>query len=141
MTRTLLSGGTVFDGTGAAPAVADVVIDGDTGLADDEEQQRKSPGRIGRGSCQFALCWASARRSVGDGVSNDVDDPTATTLAELDDAVLQGEQAVVFGQADVVARVEPGAALADQDAAGGDDRATEFLDSEALCVGVTTVAG
>ena len=28
MTRTLLSGGTVFDGTGAAPAAADVVIDG-----------------------------------------------------------------------------------------------------------------
>lgn len=29
MTRTVLSGGTVFDGTGAAPALADVVIEGD----------------------------------------------------------------------------------------------------------------
>ena len=52
----------------------------------------------------------------------------------------RGEQGVVAAAADVHARVELGAALADEDLAGLDDLAAEPLDAEALGVGVATVA-
>ena len=50
----------------------------------------------------------------------DVDDLAALALAELHRAVDQREQRVVATDADVLAGVEPGAALADDDRAGVD---------------------
>jgi hypothetical protein len=79
---------------------------------------------------------------VGSGVGGvDVDDLAALALAELHGAVDEGEQRVVATDADVLAGVHPRAALADDDRAGGDLRAVEHLDAQALGVGVTTVAG
>ena len=51
----------------------------------------------------------------------------------------QREQRVVAAAADVVAGVEVGAALADDDLAGVDQLAAEALDAEALGVGVAAV--
>ena len=51
-----------------------------------------------------------------------------------------GEQGVVGAAPDVLARMEVGAALTDQDLAGLDDLTTEPLDPEPLGVGVATVA-
>ena len=50
------------------------------------------------------------------------------------------EQRVVAATADAVARVEVGAALADEDLAGVDGLAAEALDAQALSVRVATVA-
>jgi hypothetical protein len=72
--------------------------------------------------------------------SNDVHYATATASTELNRACLQGEQGVVATTADTGARVEVGAALADDDLACGNDLATEALYAEVLGVGVTTVA-
>ena len=71
----------------------------------------------------------------------DVDDLAALALAELDGAVDEREQGVVATDADVAARVELGAALADDDRARSDLAAAEDLDAEALSVGVASVAG
>src|SRR6266508_3039770 len=78
------------------------------------------------------------RRSVG---GEDVDDLAPLALAELDRAVSGREERVVATDADVAARVNLGAALADDDGASGDLRAVEHLDAQALGVGVATVAG
>lgn len=48
---------------------------------------------------------------------------------------------MVFAQADVVAGVVLGAALANENLTSGDCLSTETLDSEVLRVGVTTVFG
>ena len=73
--------------------------------------------------------------------STDVDDPATAEGTELDVTGSGGEQGVVVATTDVAARVEVGAALADDDLAGLDDLAAEALDAEALRVGVTAVAG
>src|SRR4051812_28287757 len=75
------------------------------------------------------------------GGRHDVDDLATAASAELHRAGLEREQGVVAATADVLAGVEVGAALADEDLAGLDDLAAEALDAEALRVGVTTVAG
>jgi 5-keto 4-deoxyuronate isomerase len=72
--------------------------------------------------------------------SNDVDDPTAAARAEFNGTCLQSEQSVVATAADACTRVEVGSTLANDDLACGNYLATETLDAEALCVGVTTVA-
>ena len=59
-------------------------------------------------------------RSVVSGEGIDVDDLAALALAELDAAVDEREQRVVATDADVLAGVELGAALADDDRAGVD---------------------
>ena len=59
---------------------------------------------------------------------------------ELDGTVLEREQGVILAAADVFARVELGAALADEDAAGGDDLAAVGLDAEVLGVAVPPVS-
>jgi hypothetical protein len=71
---------------------------------------------------------------------HDVDDLAAALVTELHCAGLEGEQGVVATATDARARVEVGAALADDDLACADDLATEPLHAEALRVGVTTVA-
>jgi len=51
------------------------------------------------------------------------------------------EDGVVLADADIVAGVPLGAALADDDVAGNDEFAAEFLDAEATACGITSVAG
>jgi hypothetical protein len=72
--------------------------------------------------------------------SHDVHNAATTAGAELDSTGRQGEQGVVPAAAYAGARVEVGAALADDDLACGNYLATEALDAEVLGVGVTTVA-
>lgn len=60
---------------------------------------------------------------------------------ELDDAVNESVEGVVLAHADVFARVELGAALANNDAACVDGCIAENLDAEALSLGIATVAG
>src|SRR4051812_14935229 len=72
---------------------------------------------------------------------DDRDDSAAAQMPELDGACGSREQRVVAAAADVEARVEVGAALANEDLAGLDDLATETLHTESLRVGVTPVAG
>jgi hypothetical protein len=74
-------------------------------------------------------------RTLGD----DVDDATTTLLAELDIPRRQREQGVVLTAADEVARVEVGAALANDDLAGIDQLAAVTLHAQVLSVRVTTV--
>src|SRR5205814_947579 len=59
---------------------------------------------------------------------------------ELDEAVLQRVEGIVLADADVHARLERRAALPDQDRAGGDLLAAEFLHAEALRFAVAPVA-
>mgnify|MGYP006883611496 CR=1 FL=1 len=68
------------------------------------------------------------------------DPEEALALAELDGAGGQGEQGVVATDANVLAGVELGAALADDDGACVHGAAAEDLDAQALGVGITTVA-
>lgn len=59
----------------------------------------------------------------------------------LDGAVLEGEECIVLAHAHVVARVEPCAALAYENAAGENVFAVEFLYAASLCVGIASVLG
>jgi hypothetical protein len=72
--------------------------------------------------------------------SNDVHHATATASTELNRTGFEGEQGVVATATDACTGVEVGATLANDDFACGNYLATETLDAEALCVGVTTVA-
>src|SRR5215207_6466865 len=60
---------------------------------------------------------------------------------ELDRAVLEREDGVILVEADVVAGLVLGAALADDDAAGGDELPAKDLDAAVLRVAVAAVAG
>src|SRR5215207_5378598 len=72
--------------------------------------------------------------------SNDVHYATTAAGAEFNSSRGQCEQGVVAATANTGARVEVGAALADDDLAGRNDLAAEALYAEVLGVGVTTVA-
>ena len=78
----------------------------------DEKSDEGGPVRPARPD-DCAVGWTSLRR-------DDVDDAAAATGAELDDTGGEREQRVVAAAADVVAGVEVGAALADDDLAGVD---------------------
>ena len=60
---------------------------------------------------------------------------------KADDAVGEGEEGIVFADADVVAGVELGAALADENVAGEHGLAVGTLDAEEFCLAVSTVMG
>ena len=62
-------------------------------------------------------------------------------LHELHGSVSEGEQCVVLATANVVARGDVRAALANDDLAGLDGLAAKDLGAEALGVGVATVTG
>ena len=87
-------------------------------------------------------------RSVGNGYSAAIAgggqhvhlDLAARALAERHDAVDGGEQGVVAADADILAGVHLGAALADEDVAGEDLLAAEPLHAEPLAVGIAAVA-
>lgn len=74
-------------------------------------------------------------------VSDDADDPAAALHAELDGAVRSGEQGVVAAAANVVAGVELGATLTNEDLTCADDLTAVTLHAEALGVGVAAVTG
>src|SRR4051812_18713952 len=84
--------------------------------------------------CQVRERGVSVRREY-------VDVLAATPLRELHRPRRHREEGVVAAPSDVLAGVEPGAALAHDDGAGVDDRAVEHLDAEALGVGIAAVAG
>ena len=67
-------------------------------------------------------------------------DLAAVALAERDDAVGGGEQGVVAADADILAGVHLGAALADQDVARQDLLAAEALHAQPLAAGIAAVA-
>src|SRR4029453_6310484 len=64
-------------------------------------------------------------------------DLAARALAERHDAVGGGEPGVVAADADILAGIHLGAALADQDVAREDLLAAEALHAQALAVGIT----
>src|SRR4051794_14158231 len=70
----------------------------------------------------------------------DRDGAAAAAGLELDRAGALGEDRVVLAEAGAVARLEDGAALADDDLAARDDLAGEDLHAEALRVGVAAIA-
>ena len=72
---------------------------------------------------------------------DDADDPAPAPDAELDGARCGGEQRVVAATPDVVAGMEMGPALPDDDLACLDDLAAVPLDAQALGVGVAPVPG
>src|SRR3954454_11470446 len=82
--------------------------------------------------------WCRAR---SDARRDDVHGLASAREAELHRTRLEGEQRVVLAPADAGARVELGAALADEDLAGLDHLAPEALDAQELRVGVAAVAG
>jgi hypothetical protein len=67
--------------------------------------------------------------------------PLGALVGEADDAVAQREDGEVLAEAGVAAGLELGAALADEDVAGGDDLAVEALHAEALGLAVAAVLG
>src|SRR5262249_11465998 len=75
------------------------------------------------------------------GVGGARHDPPAAPLGELHGAGGARVERVVLADADAVAGLKAGAALAHDDLAAGDDLAGEDLHAEALRVGVAAVAG
>ena len=68
---------------------------------------------------------------------DDVD--TAAVLVELDRAVFQREQSPIAADADIDTREKFAAALTDENAASGDNRAAKFFDTETFAVAVASV--
>ena len=65
----------------------------------------------------------------------------APGASELHDAGRPSEQRVVATPADAVPRMDPGSSLTHQDGSGGNGLSGEGLDSKALGLGVSPVAG
>src|SRR3954470_21364422 len=116
----------------------------------DGASRRRHPGEAVRPLCRApprACEWwgAGGPSSGGDGLAgrDGRDRDLAAPAAEPEGhrAGDEGEQRVVLAAADAQARVEVGAALADDDLAGLDDLAAESLDAQSLGVGVAAVAG
>ncbi len=100
--------------------------------------------RSGRVSTETVRSGSGPKRTERSGVGGDrrdVDGLAALALAERDRTVDEAEQRVVLALTDVLARMELGATLTDEDGAGGDVGSGEHLDAQALGIGITTVAG
>jgi hypothetical protein len=63
------------------------------------------------------------------------------SLVERDYAVLEGEEGPIATDADILAGVQAGAALTDEDVAGEDGLPAEALDAATLGMAFATVAG
>ena len=77
---------------------------------------------------------------LGKGFDRDVHAVIGFAL-ELHAAIDHGEDGVILAEADIGARLPPGAALADDDVAGDDGFTAVFLDAKAAAFGVAPVAG
>src|SRR3546814_3846492 len=75
------------------------------------------------------------------GSSDHADVGAVAGLAELHPALGDGEDRVIPAEADILARMHLGAALADDDVPGDDGLAPELLHAEATALGVAPVAG
>ena len=75
----------------------------------------------------------------GSGFDKDVHNAAATPCSEVHRASGQSEQGVIATATDVVARMEVGPALTDDDLAGLHLLPTETFDTEPLRIGVATV--
>lgn len=64
-----------------------------------------------------------------------------STLGELDGTLAQSEQGVVLAAADVLAGVEVGATLTNDDVAGDNMLAAVTLHAKALRTGIATITG
>ena len=82
----------------------------------------------------------SCSRSRNHSLSDDVDDLAIAAHRELDLTVRECEQRVVLADAHVLARVEVGATLANQNVASHDGFAAELLHTEVLEIRIATVA-
>jgi hypothetical protein len=65
---------------------------------------------------------------------NDVNHSTTLTGSKLNSSVNHSEQRVVATTANILASMERGSALTDQNGASGDGSTTEAFHAEALCV-------
>jgi hypothetical protein len=65
---------------------------------------------------------------------NDVNNSTTLTGSKLNSSVNQGEQRVVATTANILASMERGSALTDQNGASSDGSTAEAFHAEALCV-------
>ena len=70
---------------------------------------------------------------------DDVDNLAVATHTELHGAIGEGEQRVILAHADVVARVEVGATLANDDVAGFNDDAVMAFYTKAFRFAITAV--
>ena len=77
--------------------------------------------------------------SVGGFDGEDVDPAAIAAAGELHFAVDEGEQGVVLAETDVLAGIDRGAALPDEDVAGADHLAVELLGAKMLRIAVPTV--
>ena len=102
-----------------------------TGAADAEEIAGSAHGRRGGNRAGPGLGGRGGR-----GI--DVDAPVAAVEADV--AVGKGEKSVIATHADVIAGVELGAALADENGAGGNELAAVTFYAKALAVAVAAVA-
>jgi hypothetical protein len=89
-------------------------------------EKKRSPG---------GLRWKRGKAEPSD------DRPEAVSLVERDHAVLEGEEGPVATNADILAGVQAGAALTDEDVAGEDGLPAEALDAATLGMAFATVAG
>ena len=60
---------------------------------------------------------------------------------ELDFSIGKGEESIIAADADVKTRAELGAALADDDRAGGDDLSAVGFNASVLRIAVASIAG
>ena len=127
-----------FSGTGGTgendkPVFGDIEIEAGkvllTGAADAEEIAGSAHGR--RGEPRGAGLGGRGGRGI------DVNAPVAAVEADV--AVGEGEEGVIAAHADVIAGVEFGAALTDEDGAGGDELTAVAFHAEALAVTVAAV--
>src|SRR5690606_14850416 len=113
------------------------------GITGPPDERRGPRSRAAPRGLLLARARGPARASVARSLQRlDVHEATlAALVGEPDRAVPQRVQREVAAEADVLARLEPGAALADEDAAGRDELAVEALDAEPLGVAVGAVLG
>src|SRR5512137_256065 len=102
--------------------------------------KRKSPAASGR-AFHACVCRGRSGARFGDGLDTDDAAVQRALDVELDLAGGQREQCVVAPNADVVARMELGPALANDDLTRLDALAAVHLHAEALGLGVAAVSG
>src|ERR1700678_4477145 len=97
------------------------------------EKNKKAP------RCRDALSCGNYSNWLAGAGGRGIDVYTAAAAVEFHVAIDEGENGVVAAEADVAAGEEFGAALADDDIAGNDGLAAEFLYAEPLADAIAAV--